>query len=319
MSRTELTKITGKRINNPFIKEKSNKRFKKRCLYCLVTGSIVLIFLIYLVFFTQIFVIKNIKINGLSRINQEEIEKIVQDQVDSGKTFIFPQKNVVFFNKQELIEKMNVYNFSKLDIKKGPFSGIKINIEEREIAYILEEGSAFYYLDNQANLVLEQKVCPDIENSEYIEVNQDNLASTSQETLENIEKRLLEAENECLKLKEEALKSNYYYPIIENTEKISIIDFDKKQAKISKEYLGFILEIYDKLGIETDFRVKKFIIDQSNTVKVKLYNNILVFFSLKYDFEPQIKRFIVLRDSYKGKLNDVEYIDVRYGDKIYFR
>mgnify|MGYP001293312400 CR=1 FL=1 len=319
MSRAELTKITGKRINNPFIKEKSNKRFKKRCLYCLVTGSIVLIFLIYLVFFTQIFVIKNIKINGLSRINQEEIEKIVQDQVDSGKTFVFPQKNVVFFNKQELIEKMNVYNFSKLDVKKGPFSGIKINIEEREIAYILEEGSTFYYLDNQANLVLEQKVCSDIENSENIEVNQDNLASTSQETLENIEKRLLEAENECLKLKENILKDNFN-PIIENIETSSLINFEKKQAKISKEYLDFTKKLYNDLGIESDFRAKKFVIDESrDTIKVKLYNDVLVFFSLKDDYDTQIRRFMMLRNEYRDKLKGVEYIDIRYGDKIYFR
>ncbi|HNV12587.1 MAG TPA: hypothetical protein PK686_00980 [bacterium] len=255
----------------------------------------------------------------MSRINQEEIEKIVQDQVDSGKTFVFPQKNVVFFNKQELIEKMNVYNFSKLDVKKGPFSGIKINIEEREIAYILEEGSTFYYLDNQANLVLEQKVCSDIENSENIEVNQDNLASTSQETLENIEKRLLEAENECLKLKENILKDNFN-PIIENIETSSLINFEKKQAKISKEYLDFTKKLYNDLGIESDFRAKKFVIDESrDTIKVKLYNDVLVFFSLKDDYDTQIRRFMMLRNEYRDKLKGVEYIDIRYGDKIYFR
>lgn len=311
MSRNQLTKITGKKINNPFIKQNKNKKFRKKCFICFIFGFILLFLFAYFIFFTGFFKIKGIKINDLKKVDKSEVENIVQAQIDSRGSF-FSQGNILFFNENELLSQLSDYNFLEVSIKKSLISGLKITILEREVKYILEEGNYFYYLDDLANIVKEQKICSDV-NEDY----KFDLASSTEDELLAIEEK---AQKECLTYKNEALKDNYH-PVIENTNnKDSKVDLDKKQAKISKEYLEFANKIFNDFGIESDFRVKKFVLDEAkDTLKVKLYNDILVFFSLKDDRDSQIKRFLLLKNEYRDKLKGVEYVDIRYGDKIYYR
>ncbi|MCK9439145.1 MAG: hypothetical protein WCY43_00530 [Patescibacteria group bacterium] len=310
MSRNQLTRMTGKKINNPFIKKNKNKKFRKKCFICLIFGFVLIALFVYFVFFTSFFKIKNIKISDLNKVNENEIENIVQAQIDSRNSF-FSQENILFFNEKELLKQLSDYNFLEVDIKKSLISGLKITILEREVRYILEEGDYFYYLDDLANIVKNKRVC--FNSSEGSQI---TLASSTEEELLALEEKALD---DCLKLKNEALKDNYY-PVIENIHSNSKIDLDNKKAKISKEYLDFANKIFNDFGIESDFRVKKFIIDEAkDTLKVKLYNDIIVFFSLKDDQESQIKRFLLLKNEYRDKLKGVEYVDIRYGDKIYYR
>lgn len=310
MSRNQLTRMTGKKINNPFIKKNKNKKFRKKCFICLIFGFVLIALFVYFVFFTSFFKIKNIKISDLNKVNENEIENIVQAQIDSRNSF-FSQENILFFNEKELLKQLSDYNFLEVDIKKSLISGLKITILEREVRYILEEGDYFYYLDDLANIVKNKRICFD-----SIESSQITLASSTEEELLALKEKALD---DCLKLKNEALKDNYY-PVIENIHSNSKIDLDNKKAKISKEYLDFANKIFNDFGIESDFRVKKFIIDEAkDTLKVKLYNDIMVFFSLKDDQESQIKRFLLLKNEYRDKLKGVEYVDIRYGDKIYYR
>jgi len=302
--------MTGKKINNPFIKKNKNKKFRKKCFICLIFGFVLIALFVYFVFFTSFFKIKNIKISDLNKVNENEIENIVQAQIDSRNSF-FSQENILFFNEKELLKQLSDYNFLEVDIKKSLISGLKITILEREVRYILEEGDYFYYLDDLANIVKNKRVC--FNSSEGSQI---TLASSTEEELLALEEKALD---DCLKLKNEALKDNYY-PVIENIHSNSKIDLDNKKAKISKEYLDFANKIFNDFGIESDFRVKKFIIDEAkDTLKVKLYNDIIVFFSLKDDQESQIKRFLLLKNEYRDKLKGVEYVDIRYGDKIYYR
>jgi len=310
MSRNQLTRMTGKKINNPFIKKNKNKKFRKKCFICLIFGFVLIALFVYFVFFTSFFKIKNVKISDLNKVNENEIENIVQAQIDSRNSF-FSQENILFFNEKELLKQLSDYNFLEVDIKKSLISGLKITILEREVRYILEEGDYFYYLDDLANIVKNKRICFD-----SIESSQITLASSTEEELLALKEKALD---DCLKLKNEALKDNYY-PVIENIHSNSKIDLDNKKAKISKEYLDFANKIFNDFGIESDFRVKKFIIDEAkDTLKVKLYNDIMVFFSLKDDQESQIKRFLLLKNEYRDKLKGVEYVDIRYGDKIYYR
>ena len=300
--------MTGKKINNPFIKQSRSKKFKKKCFLCIFFVFLFLILAIYSIFFTNLFEIKSIKVSDLKKVEKSELEEIIKAQIESRSSF-FPQKNILFFSEANLLNQLSDYNFLEVDVKKSLISGLKITITERETRYILEEGDYFYYLDESANIVKEQKICQNIEQ---------DYANTSS----NTDELLLTEENNknCISLKDEILKDNYY-PVIENINKNnSRVDLDKKRAKINQEYLNFANKIFNYFGIESDFRVKKFIIDETReTLKVKLYNNILVFFNLKDDQDGQIKRFILLRNEYRDRLKNVEYIDIRYGDKIYYR
>lgn len=331
MAKNNLNKMVGKKINNPFIKQNRNRKFKKRCLICLIFTILFLILVVYLVFFTNIFKIKKIEINDLREVEKSEIEEKVKSQIES-KNYFFPQKNILFFSKTKLLDQLADYNFLEINLKKSLISGLKIKISERELKYILEEDNYLYYLDESANIVKKQEICPDLGTNidQNPDLDYNNIASStdsSDNALSDEEKKKIEEEKlkNCNKLKDELLKDNFY-PLIENINKNdSKIDLSKKQAKISQEYLNFANKIFNYLGIGDDFRVKKFIIDESHeTIKVKLNNDILVLFNLKTnqdedDQNEQINRFLLLKKEYRDKLKNVEYIDIRYGDKIYYR
>ncbi|MFA5420723.1 MAG: hypothetical protein WC280_01710, partial [Patescibacteria group bacterium] len=87
----------------------------------------------------------------------------------------------------------------------------------------------------------------------------------------------------------------------------------------SEEYLYFSKELYEDLGFDSDFRVKNFILDESiNTIKVNLHNDVVILLNLKDDYMDQFQRFEDIKKELKDELKTIKYIDMRYGDKIYY-
>lgn len=323
MANRGLTKINKKKINNPFIREKTNKRFKKKCRIICFSLFIFIALFIYLMLFSGVFTIREIEVDGLRKVESSEIENVVKDQINSSRVLFFSEKNLILFNKTKIVKSLEDYNFSKIIVKKALFGTLRLEIEEREAAYILKENKNYYLLDVSGNIISTHSLCEDEEIviSEELGKNQDITEELGAD-LDTYESNVSTGgqgfqKNECIESISDFLHDNKL-PLIEN-DSSSRLDRDLKYAKISKEYLDFALKLYDDLGIETDFRVKNFIIDESvNTIKVRLFNDILVFFSLKDDYNDQRENFLSLKKEYKENLRGVEYIDIRYGDKIYY-
>ncbi|PKM91326.1 hypothetical protein CVU82_01875 [Candidatus Falkowbacteria bacterium HGW-Falkowbacteria-1] len=332
MINSGLTKISGKKINNPFMKEKTHRKFRKKCRIIFFSFIIFVLVFVYLTFFSGLFTIKNIKINDLKEVDNLEIENIVKDQINNSKFLFFSEKNLILFNKTKLANSLSPYNFSKIIIKKSLFNTIEMEIEEREVAYILKEGKSYYYLDSDGNIISTYYLCEDekeettgdlLTNEGDYEVLEekveslDKVINSDNPEINNYEEVQEGQENNCIESIDDFL-SDKYLPLMENISS-SRLDSDSKYAKINKEYLEFAIKLYNDLGIETDFRAKNFIIDESvDTIKVRLFNDVLVFFSLKDDYNDQIQRFLLLKKEYKDNLKNIEYIDIRYGDKIYY-
>ena len=70
-----LNRISSKKINNPFIKDKRSRRFKRKCQTIMVLSIIVIIILLYILFISNAFKIKNIEISG-NLSNKDVIENI---------------------------------------------------------------------------------------------------------------------------------------------------------------------------------------------------------------------------------------------------
>lgn len=108
------------------------------------------------------------------------------------------------------------------------------------------------------------------------------------------------------------------YLILENKNNIDLINSDNK-INISDEYLKFILDLANNLSLVPELSVERFIIDREfNTIQVKFKDGPLVYFNTKSGAKDQIDRLVLVkREKIKDNFNKTNYIDLRYGDRIF--
>lgn len=247
--------------------------------------------LIWLIFSPVIFSINNVEVRGMIRIPPGEIENSVWQQTGEKKFIFFPQRNIFTFSKKEVKEELEKsYSFEKLTINKNLPHTLIIEVQEKSYAFIWHEGERYYYADIDGYLINE--VNP-------------------------------------LEIKQKK------YPIIDNQgeEKI-IIDSAGGLGKINTDenHINYIVGLSDKFlagknkegetGENSEgLTVEKFIIDKdANTVKIALVEGPIVYFNTGEDQEKQIRKLLAIKnETLKGEFKNKSYIDLRYGDRVYYR
>jgi len=237
------------------------------------------------------FRIKKISINGLARVPAPEVEDYVWRQTKTNRFLFFPQKNLFVFAKNNFIEDLKSnYSFEKIEIKKTLPDTMVIDIQEKSLAYVWHENDKYYYSDLDGYLInevspleIKQKQFPIISNQGLPKIN----ASEEQGGLGRIN--------------------------IDNNYISYIIDLFNKFPEILKKETG-------ESGLE-NLAIEKFITDQEiNNVKLVLTSGTVIFFNTAEDKDKQLKKLEVIKDEMlKGDITTKTYIDLRFGDRIYYR
>jgi len=108
------------------------------------------------------------------------------------------------------------------------------------------------------------------------------------------------------------------YPILDNQTGQTMIGARDKIG-IKDEYLNFFLDLSAELSRHSDLPVQSFILDQEfNTIRVKFNDGPLVYFSIKSPAVEQVDNLILVKNAkIKDNFSKTNYIDLRYGDKIF--
>ena len=264
----------SKNLKNPFFRKKEKKKtgnFKK---YFLVLILILIIAVAWFFLASSVWRLKNIVVEGLTRIDSSEIKNIAWSREDNRRWLFFKESNFFLFQADALQEEiLDKYNFANLEIKKKIPGTISIKISERPYAFIFQEGSTYLYASNDGYVIKEAVVSPEDMSKYFI--------------LEN--------------------KSN----------SISINEKDKITLK--DDYLNFIFSLNQLLSAYQDLPIEKFIIDQElNSVIVKFINGPAVYFNVKDDLNKQVEYLsLVKKEKIGDNFNKTNYIDLRYGSKIF--
>jgi cell division septal protein FtsQ len=269
-----------KNLKNPFFhSNKNNKKTRSLGAGIYVIGVLVIIcFLLYGLFFSPLFAITSIKINGLGRLPESAISQRLWDQTDKKSIWPLKQKNILLFKTKDAeADLMANFNFSKIKINKKLFNSLSVDIEERPYAFIWQEkdvqgNEVNYYSDSKGFIIRDSVVNPD------------------------------------------DLKK---FPVIANDTPNSLIEND--YLKIDPNYLTFIFAVKSVAEKNPDTAIYKFLISQDpDTIHVSFLDGLLAYFSVKDDAAKQIdKLLIVKKEKIKDNLSKINYVDLRYGDKVY--
>ncbi|OGF27650.1 hypothetical protein A2331_04540 [Candidatus Falkowbacteria bacterium RIFOXYB2_FULL_34_18] len=144
--------VKKKKFNFNFIKFNFSFRFK----VVAVLIFIIIMSLLWFLFYSQFFVIKNFEIEGTGKIDAETIKKITERQTNNKLWLMFPQRNIFFFNKKKLRQNLESgYSFEVLKIIKNFPSTIKIEYQEKKYAIIWMENEQYFYADREGFIITE--------------------------------------------------------------------------------------------------------------------------------------------------------------------
>lgn len=269
-----------KNLKNPFFRSNKNSKSKSgRGFSFVIVSFLLLIFaIIYTLFFSPLFRITNIEIRGLGRLPQSAILQRVLEQQNKNIYIFLNQKNLLSFDKKSAeLDLQTNFNFSKITIRKKIFHKLLIEIEERPYAFIWQEK------DQQGTV------------QNYYSDSKGFIIRDSQVNQEDLKK----------------------FPIIENQTPESLIEND--YLEIDPDYLNFIFSLRNEADKNSETLINKFIISQEiNTIKISFQNGLLAFFNVKDDITKQLEKFLVVkREKIKDNIDKVNYVDLRYGDKVY--
>jgi len=263
-----------KNLHNPFFYKKSQRDNPRHRRWLLILIALVLLAAVWFFFAAPFWRIKIIEVSGLTRLNAVELQQVVWNETHNRRGVLFSELNIILFRKEPVSKNiLESYNFAGAEIIKKWPDTLELKVIERPYAFILQEGSVYYYASADAYIIKEPAVT-------------------------------------------EEDKGKYF--ILENKNSGTMIAASDK-INIEDDYLNFILDLNRRLAVYPELPVEKFIIDQEfNTVKVKFADGPTVFFSIKEEAAAQITRLLLVKkEKIKDNFSKTNYIDLRYGDKIF--
>lgn len=248
---------------------RDKKKIKMRLWRVIFSIAIAALFsLIYFLFFSPVFDIKQIEINGLNKVKKQSIDQIVDNYRFARKWFVLPRNNFWLFDcdeiKHDILEK---YFFDKLEIKKKLFNQVILNLAEKESTVNWFTGNQCFHIDPTGTAI------------EYCEESGGLL-------------KIKDMKNGDLVIGKNAIGSDELINIIGINDQLKFIS----QGKF--EILNY--EKYD------------------NSLTAKTLEGLLIYFNAARPAGEQTGRLQVLLNQIEN-LNALEYIDLRFGEKIFYK
>lgn len=273
----------NKKIENPFIKKKNrtvNNKIKKILIYSLFFLLILAIFGLFS--YTKYLNITKIRVNGVNRIPIIDIEKLANEQTNTMRFKIFPQKNIFFFNNDLLAKNIkNVYHFQSIKIKKNILKlEILIEINENKTLFILKEGSDdenYYYIDNENYII---KTATSSKGAKY--------------------PIIINKTNKLIKDDQVSLDKKYINRVV------SFFDLFYLTLEQKIDIGNFIID--EELNGLNNFK--------KNILKISIKNGPIITFGDKKPIE-EIKKLILIKNELRDDFYHKEYINMMYEDRIF--
>jgi cell division septal protein FtsQ len=268
-----------KSLHNPFFHQRHKTdrdlAHKNRQPWLMAALLVFLLTLLYLFFLSPLFALRQVRVQGLIRITEDNLTKFAWDQSLMSRAWLFKQKNLFFFDIDQLSNTLHDnFSFGSLRVYKQWPNTLVISVGERDLAFIWQDDKGKFFSDQQGCLIREALVAEGDENKYPV------LTSNSLNYLN---------EQDCL--------------------------------DVDETYLKAIFSLYSQMKDSPDLQPSRFLLESSeNTIKADLSAGPNILFNVKEDLSKQINKLLIIKKEKELlEFQSLEYIDLRYGDRAYFK
>lgn len=273
----------------------------------------------YLLFFSNFFLIKNIEVTGVNRIDETELRSSVQGIYSYDKFFVFPGNNYFLLDKKEIkgILKKK-YPIETVELEKRFPDNLKININEKISTIIYDNGRKYATVGLNGKVIKEVARVGEDEWSvrrKRIKTTSTNKTESTTSTGSNLTKI---ATTSVHTPKVNFLKKKQgKYPILYDSRNKTI----KPDKRVLKQaIIEGVTTWYQLLTNRSKFTFKY------GKIKNSVRNLVIFTDKFKLKVTPRSSKvqqeFINLKRVLESKINNLDrlkYIDVRYQDKVYWK
>ena len=281
------------------------KRFLNRVYLVIIMGT--LFWLGYFIFFGSILEIKEIDLTAGKTIKEQEIREVVKDFLNEKRYLIFSQKNFFVLDEKGLEKRLQGEFFlSELAIKKDFPKKLIIDFEEKASSFNLCLGGNCYQVDYLGNVLAR------VGESDFGEllVNYTNVTNATNETNGGDG----EVEEEVVEGMSGGVGENNNLPKV--VPGLTMLP-EKKVRVLLDLYEIFSQEAF---GVEIDFMEIYDFDGLKKKLTVKTVSGFKVFFDEDGDLQEQVDDLnLILAREIGPDLEGIEYIDLRFGNKIFYK
>ena len=261
------------------------------------------------------FHIKNVHVEGSQRISKTELENAAIGIMQDDKfLFIFPRKNYFLVNVTEIRDILKD-RFSLLSIrvtKTFPHS-LEIEVEEKLSTIIYDNGAYYAYLGLDGRIV-------------------EQIRRVGEDEWTSITKTVTSTNESGEVVQEEKVIERYHTPHAQSVQ-AEVGDFpvaydktavDKTGAVneqvLESTYAKRIIEWFTAIDSETDLVFSYLVIDNGlGDARIITKEGWEVRIQLSQDTSPQFERLTYLLKQKISSTANLQYIDVRYQDRLYWQ
>ena len=241
--------------------------------------------------YADIFQITSVEVTGTERIKPAEVESLIFDQANKKKYLVFKQGSIFFFSKHQARKAIeDNFLLDQAKIKKSYFKTIKVEITEKQSGIAWVSNNDPHYLDLDGIALRE------------IELGGGFIVEEGGANTDVIRSEL----------------SSGDFPVV--------YDLSNGQVQIgqlvtTEELVNFVLSLFDELSLVADFEISHFNIERPFSREVALVTKEGWEARFKIDEDPSTQGGIlmqILQQKIRDREN-LEYIDLRFGEKVFYK
>ncbi len=294
-----------------FLKSQSAKAYKKRSyknpyfkkqkkisiwqiILAIFVIAILSSLIIWFFIFSKFAQFKTITVEGLTTIPNSFIEDVVRDQMNEKRFNIFKQNSKYFFNIKSLKTKL---------LKKYDFEYLEIDANRTNIDIIASEKISEIIWKSADKLV-------------FVDMNGVFIRDLHDYEIAQIYSRL-SIPTAYIYTGEEALPLQPTMPIIEDLSQKKIDGLNKILTSVNPN----IVNDFDKALRRLDITPTLYQVDSPNSawLRAKTSNTFDILFDGSREVEQQITVLETVLSENGNSLNEISYIDIRFGNHVYIK
>ena len=286
-------------FRKPYRLKKKKSPFRNRFFWFAILVLIIFGGIFYLICFSSIFQIKDIKISGNQKIQTQDIENLIKEKI-SKKLLFFPQKSIFLIKPNEILSSISekFLQADSINLKRKLPSTLIVEVKEREPIGIwcqVEE-------DKSSSSPTESRLRD--EGGKEREALFDFAATREGENCFYIDK-------EGIIFEENALKAEF---VIKSEKRGNQAFLGEKV--IEKELLESIFEIQRKLKEVLEIDVEEIIVLEKEKINAKTLEGWDIYFNPGGDINWQLTKLslVLEKEIPSERRKDLEYIDLRFGN-----